>query len=302
MKLISFFSGCGGMDLGFILAGFGVVYANDINKDAASTYFYNIGHIDRRSIYDVDNLPAFADGIIGGPPCQSWSNGGAMRGKEDNNGKLFWKFIDLIDKLGPRFFVAENVAGIFAQRNAEALSGILHAFQFIGYHVVPYRVNASDYGIAQDRDRVFFVGFRNKKLADRFTMEPEKEPAPKLRDVLPPEINTPDSFEWYEGGFSPRYMSRNRIRGWNEQSFTITATARHIPLHPSSYPMIKKGPDEWEFSGPYRRLSVRDCARIQTFPDSFYFVGNIESKYRQIGNAVPPKLAYKLAKSIKEIL
>lgn len=81
MKLISLFSGCGGMDLGFILAGFGVVYANDINKDAASTYFYNIGHIDRRSIYDVDNLPAFADGIIGGPPCQSWSNGGAMRGE-----------------------------------------------------------------------------------------------------------------------------------------------------------------------------------------------------------------------------
>ena len=188
---------------------------------------------------------------------------------------------------------------------------IQSTFKKLGYRVKWKLLNAADYGVPQSRKRVFFVGTRLEKPiifpAPTRSKNPNTllKPWARLKDAigdLPfPSISEGD--EVYEGGFSPIYMSRNRKRGWNEVSYTIQAGARHIPLHPGCPPMTKIEEDKWVFGeGPIRRLSVKECARIQTFPDDFVFLGNTQQKYKQIGNAVPPLLAKRIANCIKQML
>ena len=188
---------------------------------------------------------------------------------------------------------------------------IQSTFKKLEYRVKWKPLNAANYGVPQSRKRVFFVGTRlNKPIvfpAQRHSKDPNTllEPWVTLKHAignLPfPGISEGD--EVYEGGFSPIYMSRNRRRGWKEVSYTIQAGARHIPLHPGCPPMKKIGKDKWVFGdGPIRRLSVKECALIQKFPEDFVFLGNTQEKYKQIGNAVPPLLAYRIAKCIKQML
>lgn len=329
MKIASFFSGAGGLDLGFKKAGFDVVWANEYDKDIWKTYQNNHPEtiLEKRSIVDIDadEVPD-CDGIIGGPPCQSWSEAGSLRGINDKRGQLFFDFIRILSKKQPKFFLAENVSGMLLPKHKEALNNIKSMFKECGYTLSFKLLNSSDFGVPQDRKRVFFIGYRND-LGINFTFpEPTtkvQENKVTLRDAigdlqnsaLPAKEKNYSNFgeckvsnhEYMIGGFSSMFMSRNRVRSWNEQSYTIQAGGRHAPLHPQAPKMefveqnkriFVKGKEHL-----YRRLSVRECARIQTFPDSFNFhYDNVAAGYKMIGNAVPVLLAKQLASKIKEDL
>jgi DNA (cytosine-5)-methyltransferase 1 len=324
-KIVSLFSGCGGLDLGFNQIGFEVIWANEYDKEIWETYEKNHPYtkLDRRSIVNIPaNQVPDCEGIIGGPPCQSWSEAGAARGIKDKRGQLFYDFIRILEEKQPKFFLAENVSGMLISKHNEALEGIKELFRNagVGYELSFQMLNASDYNVPQDRKRVFFIGIR-KDL--NFKYEFPRETFPKItlemaisdlkESVLPAlEYNNTNgenceipNHEYMIGGFSTIFMSRNRVRSWNEQSFTIQAGGRHAPIHPQA-PKMKFIEQDIRVFVPgnerlYRRLSVRECARIQTFPDNFIFHYNkIAAGYKMIGNAVPVNLAKFLAKSIKQ--
>ena len=328
MKLVSFFAGAGGLDLGFEKAGFNVIWANEFDKEIWETYEKNHPEtvLDKRSIINVpsEEVPE-CDGIIGGPPCQSWSEAGALRGIKDKRGQLFYDFIRILEDKQPTFFLAENVSGMLASRHKEALTNIIQMFEDSGYTVTYKLLNAKDYNVPQDRKRVIFIGYNKDKTNNRsfdFNTIQKEEPV-VLEDyildltesVLPAleknhsnlDLCNVPNHEYMIGGFSTIYMSRNRVRAWDEPSFTIQAGGRHAPLHPQA-PKMRKVEKNKQIFIPnqehlYRRLSVRECARIQTFPDSFIFhYTKIAAGYKMIGNAVPVNMAYSIAKAIKKDL
>ena len=165
MKLISLFSGCGGLDLGFEKAGFEIPIANEFDKTIWETYIIN--HPDTQLIKgDIRNIksedfPDEIDGIIGGPPCQSWSEAGSLKGINDSRGRLFYDYIRILNDKKPKFFLAENVSGMLSNRHSQAVNNIVKMFENCGYDVSVNLVNAKNYGVAQERKRVFYIGFRN---------------------------------------------------------------------------------------------------------------------------------------------
>lgn len=321
MKIVSLFSGAGGLDKGFEMAGFKTLWANEYDKDIWETFEENFPDtkLDRRSIRDVlsHEIPE-CDGIIGGPPCQSWSEAGALRGIKDKRGQLFFEFIRILRDKNPKFFLAENVSGMLASRPSEALINIKKLFTDSGYNLSFALLNAVDYGVPQDRKRVFFIGIR-QDLNVTFEFPPPLQQKLVLRDrifdiqesVLPAKDKQKTNgtaclipnHEYMTGGFSTIYMSRNRVRNWDEPSFTIQAGGRHAPIHPKAPKMKFIEPNKRIFvegkEDLYRRLSIRECARIQTFPDDhiFYYT-NLIAGYKMVGNAVPCHLAYCLAQAI----
>ena len=324
MNIISLFSGAGGLDLGFEKAGFNTIWANEYDREIWETYEKNFPKtfLERRSITKVNcsDIPD-CDGIIGGPPCQSWSEAGALKGIDDNRGKLFFDFIRILEDKQPFFFLAENVSGMLASRHREALNNIKTLFQRAGYNLHFSLLNAHDFLVPQDRKRVFFVGIR-KDIPTTFTFPtPLKnqrfllEAIGDLKDNVIParDKNYANSnchlpnHEYMTGGFSTIYMSRNRVRKWNEFSFTIQAGGRHAPIHPQAPTMEFVEKNKRIFvpgkEHLYRRLSIRECARIQTFPDDHIFYYNhLSAGYKMVGNAVPCNLAYSIAHEIKKSL
>lgn len=325
MKLATFFAGAGGLDLGFTKAGFDCIWANEYDKEIWETYLKNhpTTFLDKRSITEIRSheIPD-CDGIIGGPPCQSWSEAGALRGIDDHRGQLFFDFIRILKDKSPLFFLAENVSGMLLPRHSKALSNIKEMFKDAGYELSFQLLNAVDYNVPQDRKRVFFVGFRSDLGIEFKFPEPLKHKLIlkdciyDLKDkVLPAAKNNNTNgsaclfpnHEFMTGGFSTIYLSRNRVRNWEEPSFTIQAGGRHAPLHPQAPKMlfieqnVRKFVPEYEHL--YRRLSVRECARIQTFPDDFiFYYKSVIAGYKMIGNAVPVEMAYHVAKAIKDQL
>lgn len=155
MKVLSLFTGAGGLDLGFERAGFEIVAANEFDKTIWDTYEAN--HSAPLIKGDIRNIPSSefpaCDGIIGGPPCQSWSEAGALRGIEDARGQLFYDYIRILRDKKPKFFLAENVRGMLASRHSKAVKNIINLFKECGYNVSMTLVNAKDYGVAQERER-----------------------------------------------------------------------------------------------------------------------------------------------------
>lgn len=322
MNIVSFFAGAGGLDLGFEKAGFKVIWANEYDREIWETYEKNHKDtvLDRRSIVSIkeDEVPE-CDGIIGGPPCQSWSEAGALRGIDDKRGQLFFDFIRILEAKKPKFFLAENVSGMLLPRHKDALQNIKEMFKNAGYELSFQLLNASDFNVPQDRKRVFFVGIR-KDLGFKFEFPTTKFQKIKLEDAIGdlkenvlPALNYNktngdkckiQNHEYMVGDFSTMFMSRNRVRSWDEQSFTIQAGGRHAPIHPQA-PKMKFIEQNKRIFVPgkehlYRRLSIRECARIQTFPDNFkFYYEKIAAGYKMIGNAVPVNLAKFLAESIK---
>ena len=322
MNIISLFSGAGGMDLGFKNVGFKISWANEYDKNIWATHEKNFPDtfLCKKSITKIDEkeIPNCI-GIIGGPPCQAFSEAGAKRGVNDPRGQLFWDYIRILKEKKPLFFVAENVSGLLSKRHATDLESFIEAFKDAGYEIDYNLYKASDYGVPQDRERVIFIGYR-KDLNKKFSGIEKQENKIVLKDALK-GLSEPNAtkngktnpnkkisnHEYMIGGFSSMFMSRNRVRVWDETSFTILAMARQTPLHPQAPKMQKVGKDKYEFlkekENLYRRLSVRECARIQTFPDDFEFIYNkIEDGYKMVGNAVPVKLAEKIALQIKKDL
>ncbi|MEO8512277.1 MAG: DNA cytosine methyltransferase [Ignavibacteria bacterium] len=323
MNIISLFSGAGGLDLGFVKAGFNVVWANEYDKTIWATHERNFPNtfLDKRNIRDVSSteIPE-CDGIIGGPPCQSWSEAGALRGINDPRGQLFYEFIRILKDKQPKFFLAENVSGMLAKRHEKAIHNIKYLFEDAGYELSFKLLNAHQFDVPQDRKRVFFIGIR-KDLGFRFTFPKgntnkitlEKAIGDLKDNVLPALKNNKTNgkncivknHEYMTGGFSTIFMSRNRVRLWHELSFTIQAGGRHAPIHPQAPKMLFIEKDKRIFvpgkEHLYRRLSVRECARIQTFPDSFEFCyETIADGYKMIGNAVPVRLAKNLASKLSD--
>lgn len=316
LRIISLFSGAGGMDIGFEKAGFKTIWANEYDKTIAPSfcdYFKNVT-FDGRSITDIptNDIP-LAMGVIGGPPCQSWSEAGAKRGIEDPKGRLFLEYIRVIQHVRPLFFVAENVHGLIHARNRASFENIIKELENCGYVVSWKLLKASDYGVPQDRERVFIVGYHSS-LGKKFIF-PEKL---KIKVTLKEAIGDLEQIaigstkihnhEISTTGFSPIFMSRNRVRAWHEQSYTILACDRHTPLHPQAPKMIPTGEGEMKkfvegHENMYRRFTVRECARIQTFPDDYKFIySHVRTGYKMVGNAVPVNLAYHVAKTIKNDL
>lgn len=324
MKVISLFSGAGGLDLGFEQAGFDIIFANEYDKSIWETYRKN--HTAKLDCRDIRKISSFelpeCDGIIGGPPCQSWSEAGALRGIDDERGKLFYEYIRIIKDKQPKFFVAENVSGMLADIHKQAVQNIIAGFELAGYHTSITLVNASNYCVPQDRKRVFYIGIR-KDINLQFVFPPPYKDHLTLKNAIwdlqnnsipaKPGNKTNSlackvlNHEYMTGAFSTIYMSRNRVRSWDEPSFTIQAGGRHAPIHPQAPKMLFVEQNKRKFvegkEDLYRRLSVRECARIQTFPDDFEFIyNNLSDGYKMIGNAVPVKLANIIATAIKEQL
>ena len=307
MKLISLFSGCGGLDLGFKRAGFEIIWANDIFVDAAETYRKNIGdHINTVDISEIDasTLPD-CDGILGGFPCQGFSMANTGRTVDDSRNKLYLEFVRVISAKKPKFFIAENVKGILTLGKGAVFEKIKADFANAGYELHHKLFNAADFGVPQKRERVIIFGVRsdiaenlkfhfppiathgkNPDLLDN--VKPWVSCGEALKDIPEPseETNLPNhSGTKYKLRFNG-YLGHREIKA-ADPAPTITARGDDkggvvIIHHPNNH----------------RRMTVRETALIQSFPIDFFFVGTNTSAYRQIGNAVPPLFAEHIAKSV----
>jgi len=338
INVISLFSGCGGLDLGVELAGlsamfgdeealelfkekesfnkargesiFHTIYSNDLFKEANESYRLNFPEVFQQEL-DIRKVKVFpkADLVLGGFPCPGFSEAGP-RLIDDERNFLYIHYIRCLLQAKPFAFIAENVKGMLTLGKGEVINQIVQDFASAGYDVKFKLVNARDYGVPQLRERVFIVGIRKDINFDYEFPEPThgegKLPYVTLKEAIGDlEVNPGECFE---GSFSPIFLSRNRKKNWSDQSFTIQASGRQAPLHPSGPAMVKLEADKWELPGDkslHRRLSVKEIARIQTFPDWFEFSdgGNmsvqknnrLNKQYKQIGNAVPVMLAKAMA-------
>jgi len=393
-KVASLFSGCGGLDLGFINAGFEVVWANDFFKEAVETYKRNIGnHIVYGDITKIPSrdIPNDFDILLGGFPCQGFSVANKKRSMKDERNFLYKELLRLIKDKRPKFFIGENVKGLLSMQKGEVIKMIIDDFKSLGYEVEYRLLKASDYGIPQNRERVFIIGNRlNLKnpfpeithgLANNL-FDSNLKPYVSVKDVVGhlAKVRTRDMPFELNGNMIYNHVARTNVAdkfwgrkykvnqfdicdylkywreksGWStkrvDQHFGYAHTAGHwfrkdngsgsIP-NPRDWWELKKilGFDDkydravtelelkeikfeqslrinnWELpsdtitaTGPEihpnreRRMSVRECAIIQTFPDNFVFHGSLGNMYKQIGNAVPVLLAEKIGKEIKKEL
>ncbi|MCL5444374.1 DNA cytosine methyltransferase [Lactobacillus johnsonii] len=333
-NVVSLFSGCGGMDLGFKgnfqylnkdypANPFNLIFANDIFKQAADMYEDNFGlHVEREDIKNIDmkDMPQKkVDIVLGGFPCQSFSYAGKRKGLSDPRGQLYLQMIRVIDYYKPKMFIAENVDGIRNSRkdkdgqnvDISALDTILKDFDKHGYNVQYHVLLAADYGVPQMRRRVIIMGLRKdlgninneyypKKLYDETGELTGKQWLTskdaiddlwgKVNKTVIPNHTSRDisKAKFYPG---KKMQGNNRIAA-DKPSPTIRAEHHgNIEAH---YRTTLSDPNDMQ---GWRRLSVRECARLQSFPDSYNFTSSASSAYKAIGNAVPPVLAWHIARA-----
>lgn len=308
-KAVSLFSGCGGSDYGLYKAGFEVVFANDIAPYAKELYEANLPETDYRcmDVGEVRSFPA-ADLLVGCYPCQGFSQGGA-RVSDRRINYLYRDFDRALRQIRPKAFIVENVSGMRRSDFSHLLHNQIVRFRMAGYNVTHGLLNAVNYGVAQERARIFIVGIRSDIGLRYYFPAPShtkdgKKPFKTIAEALAGMPDWPkgeffdDEFHWY-------YMSRNRRRGWSEPSKTIVSHPRHMPLHPISPELIRIHTDKWVWSsqGPRRRFSFREAARLQGFDDGLVFpeCGRMREKYEAVGNAVPPPLFQAVAEEIPNI-
>lgn len=345
-NLLSLFSGCGGLDLGFELAGlkavmgekvmeeafrdksvfqkninnnvFNTIFVNDIFTEARETYAGNAGkyiYMDKSDIRKIKQFPK-ADIVLGGFPCPGFSEAGP-RLLDDKRNFLYLHFIRCLMQSKPKLFVAENVKGMTTLGKGEVFKQIVEDFAAAGYTIYHKLLSSEEYGVPQIRKRVILVGVRNDIDFEYQYPEPaygdEKKGLKKIVDLRTAIGDLEDNpGEYFTGSYSSMFMSRNRKKSWSEPSFTIQASGRQAPIHPGGEPMVKVGKDKYIFTDGEennRRLSVKEIARIQTFPDWYEFSrgksnrnenAKLDLVYKQIGNAVPVKLALAVAEPIAE--
>lgn len=307
---VSLFTGCGGSDSGLVKAGFDILMANDILPYAQRVYKANLPETDFKlcNITKIKSFPS-ADLLAGCYPCQGFSVGGV---RDPNRGinYLYREFDRALRIIRPKAFIVENVPGMKKASFRHLLNNQIIRFRLAGYKVSkPTILDARNYGLAQERKRLFIVGIRSDFGINYQFPKPShgpdgKRPYLTQKDVIGDMPKWPDG-EFCEDEFHWYYLSRNRYRGWKEQSKTIVAQGRHLPLHPMSPKLVKFGDDDWRFEkkGPARRLSYREAARLQGFGKSFRFPGgvSVDMKCKVIGNSVPPPLFKAIAKEFTNI-
>lgn len=310
-NVVSLFSGCGGSDAGLIRAGFDVVMANDVLSYARDVYLANHPATDYR-LGDVSGISSFPDAeiLVGCYPCQGFSQGGVREPSRKIN-RLYLEFARALRAVQPKAFIVENVAGMVRQNFQHLLKNQLRVFRYAGYNVVADVLNAADFGVPQERKRIFIVGIRNDLGETYIFPKPTHGPGTRrkhvsIRKAIEGMPTWPDG-EFYDLPFHWYYMSRDRRRGWDELSKTIVANPRHMPLHPLSPPMRKLKHNVWQFAqhGPARRFSYREAARLQGFPKGMKFpdskYGSLNMRYTVVGNAVPPPLFEAIARALPNV-
>lgn len=310
-KAVSLFTGCGGSDAGLIAAGFEVVMANDVLPYARETYLAN--HPDTeyvlRDVRKIEQFPS-ADLLVGCYPCQGFSQGGVRDASRSIN-YLYREFARALGVIRPKAFIVENVSGMIRKNFQHLLKDQKKVFSDAGYVVKAEVLNASDFGVAQDRRRIFIVGVRNDLNYDYKFPEPthgagKAEAKITIREALEGMELWPEG-EYYDREFHWYYMSRNRRNDWDEQAKTIVANPRHMPLHPISPKLEKVEHNVWRFvsDSPARRFSYREAARLQGFSPTFKFpdteADSILMRYTVAGNAVPPPLFEAVARNLLQI-
>lgn len=297
----SLFCGAGGLDLGFHRAGFRTIWANDVDPDACKTHQnWSSAKVVCGDISQIDLscVPA-SDVILGGFPCQGFSLSGPRK-IDDSRNILYKYYVELVRRNEPLAFVGENVKGLLTMAGGQIIEAINAEFSDCGYDVYCKLINAKNYGVPQDRERVIIVGFRKDLRIRGFDLPETNGRSATLLDALRdlPEAK-PDEICF--APYSSRYMSRNRKRDWNQVAYTVPAMAKQVTLYPGSPDMVKLDRDLWRFGtgGETRRLSWREVAAIQTFPMDLPFAGDLTSKYKQIGNAVPVRLAQFVAETVR---
>jgi DNA (cytosine-5)-methyltransferase 1 len=319
-------AGCGGLSTGFMNAGFKPLLINEIEKTFCETLRKNHAgeNIVQKSMTELDlsEYKGQVDVLQGGVPCQAFSQAGERLGLEDPRGKLIVGFNTLIQQCEPKVFLVENVKGLLTHRDGETLKSVLELFSNNGAYQVQYKLlNAKDYSVPQKRERVFIVGIRADVATTALTpfAYPEKHEVPVLlRDVL---VNVPDSLGAKypehkaevmrlvpQGGcwvdlpedVKKKYMGASMDAGGGKRGMARRLTMDEQCLTLTTSPCQK----QTERCHPIetRPLSVREYARIQTFPDTYEFAGGMGAQYKQIGNAVPVKLAEAMALQIKNFL
>lgn len=300
MKVVSLFSGAGGLDLGFIKAGHQIVWANDLYRDAVETYRRNIGdHIVCEDISKIrtEEIPD-ADIIIGGFPCQGFSVANTKRHVGDERNELYKQLIRVIKDKRPKFFLAENVKGILSIGKGQVFQMILNDFRELGYKV-QYRVlNAADFGVPQTRLRVIIVGVRND-IDFEYTY-PQPTNSKDGSDGLPRWVSVSEALRDIPDPDLPNDLPNH---DYSKYKLNFNGYIGHRPLDPDlpAPTVTARGDDRGgvvilPHPSGQRRMSCRELAAIQSFPLTYDFQGNRSSVYRQIGNAVPVLLGYAVAK------
>ena len=301
---ISLFAGAGGLDMGFERAGFKTIWANDFESDACKTHEnWSTAKVVCGDVakIDAEDIPD-ADIILGGFPCQGFSLSGPRK-IDDSRNVLYKHYVRIVKAKKPQMFVGENVKGLLTMGGGSIIEAIIEDFSNCGYNVYCKLLNARDYGVPEDRERVIIVGFRKDLGIKGFEYPVPRNYKVTMREALK-NLPEPTPEEVCNAPYSSRFMSRNRKRGWDDVSYTIPAMAKQVTLWPGSTDMVKIDKDLWKFGseGETRRLSWREAAAIQTFPADLEFYGDIVSKYKQIGNAVPVKLAEIVATHLYGVL
>lgn len=302
-KVISLFSGCGGMDLGFrgdfeclgkeyARHPFEIIWANDLNEAACRTYRKNIGpHTHQGDIWELmSKIPASADVVIGGFPCQDISVNGKGLGVDGARSGLYRAMVRVVETAKPKVFVAENVKGLLNKNNRESLKRVLADFSALGYDISIELYHAAAYGVPQSRERAFIVGTLPSvpKFDPPKPVVGEKDFVTAKQALADLEGLEPDaqfSHIWSLAKRSPEQGNR-RLKA-DRAAYTIRAECH--------------GNIQWHYDLP-RRISMREAARIQSFPDNFIFDAKLRETERQIGNAVPPVLAWHIADGVRKVL
>jgi DNA (cytosine-5)-methyltransferase 1 len=314
-KVVSLFSGCGGLDLGleggFSFLGnryretpFNVIWANDINEKACRTLKLNLPHTEvvcddiTKVLQHKLEIPE-ADVVVGGFPCQDFSLAGKRRGLTVQRGQLYLSMAEIVKIVKPKIFLAENVKGLLSWEKGLGIRTMISDFEKLGYHV-EYRLhNTADFGVPQTRERVIIIGVRkdvgNKVIWPTPTHSQKPESLEKSWVSLKQAIGDLEldkkHFCLPNSGFSKAKLFPGT------QGNTITKRDRPGPTMRAEH----HGNIEFHYKLP-RRLSAREAARIQSFPDDFVFVQSTTDAYRQIGNAVAPVFGWHLAQALKEML
>ena len=300
MKVVSLFSGAGGLDLGFRMAGHEILWANDLYEDAVHTYEHNLGnHIVFKDISLVkeSDIPD-CDIVIGGFPCQGFSVANTKRHIGDERNELYKHLIRVITAKNPKFFLAENVKGLTNLAHGEVFKMILRDFSEMGYHVKYKIMNAADYGVPQTRQRVIIIGVRND-IAWEYQY-PEPTHSKDGENGLKKWVSVSEALSPIPDPDKPNDVPNHT---YSKYKLTINGYIGHRLLDPDKpAPTVtargdsKGGVVILPHPNGKRRMSCRELATVQSFPIDFEFIGNNSSVYRQIGNAVPPLLAFSVAK------
>ncbi len=301
-SVVSLFSGCGGMDLGFQGAfrflgknyakqPFQIEWANDFNAAACRTYFKNVGeHIHCGDVWEnIENIPSQADVVIGGFPCQDISVNGKGAGVDGKRSGLYRAMVQVVKQLQPKIFVAENVKGLLMRHNASSLERVIKDFTALGYQVQYQLYSAADYGVPQTRERVIIIGTRASKVSF----------IPPKPTHVAAHITARQAISDLE--HMPEDVASSHI--WSRASKSAEQGSRHLKADRPGYTIRAEchGNIQFHYDLP-RRMSMREAARFQSFPDNFKFDAGLRETERMIGNAVPPVFAWHVANAVKKYL